>query len=387
MNALPVVPSNRIRVNPDAPTFADLTTLGVGGTISNYIEATTEAELIDAVRAADTAGEPLYVIGGGSNTVATDQPFHGTVVRDLRTEIRVDSDSSCGGAAVTATAGTPWDQFVAHAVQNQWMGLEGLSGIPGTVGAAPVQNVGAYGQEVAHTLASVTVWDRHENRRRLLPLADLELGYRTSIIKRSRTDASLGGGRTWGGTGRWVILEASFQLRHASLSAPIRYGQLAAALGVEIEQRVPATDVRAAVLEIRKNKGMVLDDADRDTWSAGSFFTNPIVDDAQAANLPADAPRFPVYHGALATGIGYDAPLVEGKTKISAGWLIQHSGFTPGYALEGSGAALNSRHALAIVNRGDATATQVWELAQTIMEGVESTFGVHLESEPIAVQS
>ncbi|MBV7363427.1 UDP-N-acetylmuramate dehydrogenase [Actinomycetaceae bacterium TAE3-ERU4] len=384
MSVVPVA-SNRISVDLQAPSFADLTTMGVGGSISSYIEATSEEEIIAAVKAADEVSRPFYMIGGGSNTVAPVEPFEGVVVRDLRQELVVESESACGGVSVRVSAGMPWDTFVARAVESGWMGVEALSGIPGTVGAAPVQNIGAYGQEVAETIAAVRVWDRLLGRVRLLPLSDLELEYRNSILKRSLTEVGAGGGRTWGPTGRWVVLEVTFQMRQATLSSPIRYGQLAAELGVEIGERVESSLVREAVLRVRRSKGMVLDDADRDTWSAGSFFTNPIISLEEAERLAPDAPRFPVYERALAIGIDGKAPQVPGVTKVSAAWLIQHAGFAPGFSLPGSGAALSSRHTLAIVNRDGASAREIWELAKHIVAEVEKTFGIVLEPEPVCL--
>ncbi|WP_083562820.1 UDP-N-acetylmuramate dehydrogenase [Boudabousia liubingyangii] len=386
VNVTPV-PSNRIKVNPEAPTFADLTTLGVGGTIEKYLEVSTEADFLQAIKEADESQQPLYVIGGGSNTVAPAQHFPGTVIRDLRQEMDVEHDSACGGVSVRVTAGLPWDDFVAHAISNGWMGVEALSGIPGTVGAAPVQNIGAYGQEVAETLASVRVYDRLEQRAHQLALSDLELEYRNSLLKRSLSDPKVGGGRVWGPTGRWIVLEVGFQMRHATLSAPIRYEQLAQAMDAKVGDRVPAHELRQAVLEIRRRKGMVLDDQDRDTWSAGSFFTNPVIPTEKLAELPDDLPHYDVYDRALATGIKGRAPKVKGVQKVSAAWLIQHAGFEPGFALEGSQAALNSRHTLAITNQGGANATQVWDLAEHVIAGVEDKFGIKLEPEPVCLNN
>lgn len=278
----------------DAPArLADLTTLRVGGPVRELVDAATEAELVDAVRAADDAGAPVLVLGGGSNLLVSDEGFDGVVVRDARRGIDGVADSSCAGANLVVPAGQPWDEVVATAVAEGWMGVEALSGIPGSTGATPVQNVGAYGQEVAETLSSVRVYDRLEHRTRMLAVGELGLGYRTSILKRSLTDPDAGGGRVWGPTGRYVVLEVSFQLRLASLSAPVRYAELARRLDVAVGDRVPAARVREAVLELRRGKGMVLDDADPDTWSAGSFFTNPVLTTEEAdARLPEDAPRF-----------------------------------------------------------------------------------------------
>ncbi|QPL05043.1 MULTISPECIES: UDP-N-acetylmuramate dehydrogenase [Actinomyces] len=376
---------------PTPTTMAELTTLRVGGPIGSYAQTTTEDELIEAVREADDAGTPLLVVGGGSNILASDAGFDGLVVRDARQEVTLVSDSSCGGVEVTATAGTAWDDLVRQAIASDWGGFAPLSGIPGTVGAVPVQNVGAYGTEVAELLGSVSAWDRLRQRRVHLPLADLHLAYRDSDLKRSLTNASVGGGRTWGPTGRWVVLSATFHVRQDSLSAPIAYAQLAGALGVEPGQRVDARAVREAVLELRASKGMVLDDADHDTWSAGSFFTNPILTSEQAAALPEEAPRYPVtdHSRKVATR---QAPVVEGLVKTSAAWLIDHAGFSKGDALAadgavggGASASLSTKHVLALTNRGSATAADLAALRDEVIAGVEAAFGVTLVPEPVAV--
>ncbi len=365
-----------------APTLADLTTLRVGGPIARYVEAHSEEEVIAAVTAADDDGVPLLVLGGGSNLLASDEAFPGTVVRDMRRGIRAESFSTCAGAAMEVPAGQPWDDVVALAVQEEWMGVEALSGIPGTTGATPVQNVGAYGQEVAETISSVRVWDRFERRPRLFALGELQLTYRDSLLKRSLRDPAVGGGRVWGPTGRWVVLEVAFQFRLASLSAPIRYAELARTLGVQPGDRVPSREVRAAVLELRRGKGMVLDAADHDTWSAGSFFTNPVVTAEQAATLPPDAPRFPVADHSAIHQIGGEPVAVEGLVKTSAAWLIAHAGFGKGHGLPGP-AALSTKHVLALTNRGGATAADLRALADEVRGGVLAAFGIDLVPEPV----
>lgn len=374
---------------PLPTSLAALTTLRVGGPVREYREVTTEAELIDAVReadAADPSGGGLLVIGGGSNILASDAGFDGLVVRDARAEVRLTADDRCGGVEVTATAGTSWDDLVRQAVASQWGGFAPLSGIPGTVGAAPVQNVGAYGAEAAELTASVRAWDRATGRTVHLPLADLHLAYRDSALKRSLTDPAVGGGRTWGPTGRWVVLSVTFAVRQASLSAPIAYRQLAEHLGVEVGDRVDAAAVRQAVLDLRRSKGMVLDDADHDTWSAGSFFTNPVLTAEQAATLPPEAPRFPVTdHSRVVPGT-VSAPVVEGLVKTSAAWLIDHAGFTKGFALPAAaGASLSTKHVLALTNRGGATAADLTELRDVVVTGVRQAFGVTLVPEPVHV--
>jgi len=361
-----------------APRLADLTTLGVGGPAGRYVETTTEAELVDAVRTADEGGEPVLVIGGGSNLLVSDEGFAGLVVRDTRTGIDVPDHSACAGVTYTVPAGTPWDDVVLEAATHRLYGIEALSGIPGSTGATPVQNVGAYGQEVAQTIATVRVWDRARARVRTLPLVDLRFGYRTSLLKRSllasgdarRDPRDPADDRApWGPTPRYVVLDVTFQLRQGTLSAPIAYAELARTLGVEVGQRAPLLDVRAAVLELRRGKGMVLDPADADTRSAGSFFTNPVLSHDAAAALPAGAPRFAVG---------------EGLVKTSAAWLIEHAGFARGHGLPGP-AALSTKHTLALTNRGGATAEDVLTLAREVRDGVRQAFGVTLEAEPVLV--
>ena len=366
-------------------TLAALTTLRVGGPVRELVDAASESEIVEAVRTADEAGTPVLVLGGGSNLLISDEGFDGVVVRDTRRGIDGVADSSCAGANVVVPAGQPWDEVVATAVAEGWMGVEALSGIPGSTGATPVQNVGAYGQEVAETLSSVRVYDRLERRARMLAVGELGLGYRTSVLKRSLSDADAGGGRTWGPTGRYVVLEVTFQLRLATLSAPVRYAELARRLDVAVGGRVPAAEVREAVLELRRGKGMVLDDADHDTWSAGSFFTNPVLTTAEAdAMLPEDAPRFPVTDHTRIAQIGAAAPVVEGLVKSSAAWLISRAGFDKGFGAPGP-ATLSTKHSLALTNRGSATAADLLALARTVRDGVRDAFGVTLVPEPVLV--
>jgi UDP-N-acetylmuramate dehydrogenase len=336
-----------------AGRLADLTTCRVGGPARTVVTATTEAELIDAVTSADARGEPVLVLGGGSNVVVADAGFPGTVVLVRHRGLTL-APETCGGPYVTVAAGEVWDDVVAHAVAEEWAGLETLSGIPGRAGASPVQNVGAYGAEVAETIARVRTFDRRTGRVATFMPGDCGFGYRTSRFKREPD--------------RHVILSVDYQLRSGSLSAPIRYAELAAALGVAPGGRAPLGAVRAAVLELRRGKGMVLDPADHDTWSAGSFFTNPVVTPEAAAALPADAPRY---------------PQPDGRVKTSAAWLIDHAGFAKGY---GSGPArLSTKHVLALTNRGGATAADFLQLARQVRAGVAARFGVTLEPEPVLV--
>ncbi|MGW6004154.1 UDP-N-acetylmuramate dehydrogenase [Oerskovia enterophila] len=374
----------------EQPTLADLTTLRVGGPADAYLEASTEAELVDAVRAADDAGEPLLVLGGGSNLLVSDEGFGGVVVRDVRAEIRIDAEDTCGGGSVIVTAGQDWDQLVERAVAQEWVGIEALSGIPGTVGAAPVQNIGAYGQEVAGVVASVRVWDRAESRTRTLPLVDLDFGYRTSLLKRTM-HATPDGGDIWYPSPRFVVLEVNLQMRLGTLSAPIGYPELARRLGVQVGERAPSAEVRAAVLELRGGKGMLLDDPtapDHDRWSAGSFFTNPVVAADQADLLPHDAPRFPVRSALPSRTTGPSLGEIDPTlVKTSAAWLIEHAGFTKGFGVHGpsSAARLSTKHTLALTNRGTATAAEIVELARTVRDGVLDAYGIELVPEPVLV--
>ncbi len=332
----------------------DHTTLRLGGPAKDWVRATTEEELVDAVRRCDEAGDPVLVLAGGSNVVVSDAGFDGTVVEVATAGVRADHDTddpTCGGVVVTVAAGEPWDAFVAHAVESQWVGIEALSGIPGSVGATPIQNVGAYGQEVSQTLASVRVWDRRLRGVRTFAAADCGFGYRTSRFKAD--------------PGRHVVLEATYQFRQGDLGAPVEYAELARTLGVEPGTRAPMGDVRRAVLDLRRGKGMVLDPADHDTWSAGSFFTNPVL---PADQVPDAAPAW---------------PQADGRVKTSAAWLIERAGFAKGY---GDGPArLSTKHTLALTNRGGATTDDLLDLAREIRDGVEQRFGVRLVNEPVLV--
>ena len=345
--------------------LAPLTTMRVGGPAGTLVTAETSAEVVDAVRAADDAGTPLLLLAGGSNLVIADEGFPGTVVRIATSGIRVGSADPCGGAEVTVAAGEVWDDVVARAVAEGWSGIEALSGIPGLTGATPVQNVGAYGQEVAQTIARVVAWDRQEQRQRTFTNADCAFTYRHSVFKE---------------TGRYVVLEVTFQLTLGDLSAPVAYADLASHLGVEQGDRVPLAEAREAVLAQRRRRGMVLEAEDHDTWSCGSFFTNPILPtggmDALLARaserLGPDGPVPPVF------------PAGEGRVKTSAAWLIDKAGFTKGYAMPGP-AALSTKHTLAVTNRGAARASDIAALAREVRDGVRATFGVTLVNEPVFV--
>jgi UDP-N-acetylmuramate dehydrogenase len=318
------------------------------------VRAETEQDLVDAVRNCDEAGEQVLVLAGGSNLVVADEGFPGTVVEVATTGVVADhegGDPTCGGVVVTAAAGESWEPFVAAAVERGWVGVETLSGIPGSVGATPIQNVGAYGQEISQTLASVRVWDRRLRGIRTFAAADCGFGYRTSRFKAD--------------PGRHLVLEVTFQFRKGALGAPVGYAELAGTLGVEPGARAPLAAVRRAVLELRRGKGMVLDATDHDTWSAGSFFTNPVV---PAEELPDGAPSW---------------PQSDGRVKTSAAWLIERAGFGKGY---GDGAArLSTKHTLALTNRGAATTAELLALARELRDGVEQQFGIRLVNEPVLV--
>ncbi len=333
-----------------AELLADRTTLRVGGPAAELVEAGTESDLIDAVREADADGTPVLVLGGGSNLLVADAGFPGRVVAVGTTGIRADSDA-CGGAVVRVAAGETWDDLVLRSVEEGWLGAEALAGIPGQVGSTPIQNVGAYGQEVAQTIASVRCWDRSSGQVRTLFHRDCRFGYRTSRLKQE--------------PGRYVVLEVVFQFRLGDLGLPIGYDELARSLGVETGGRAPAREVREAVLSLRRGKGMVLDPDDHDTWSAGSFFTNPVL---AAGAVPAGAPAW---------------PQPDGTVKTSAAWLIEHAGFARGYGNDR--AALSTKHTLALTNRGSASAADLVALAVEVRDGVRERFGVTLVNEPVLV--
>ncbi|WP_284976328.1 UDP-N-acetylmuramate dehydrogenase [Arthrobacter sp. efr-133-TYG-104] len=346
--------------------LSELTTAAVGGPASKFVLARTEAEIIDAVRSADAAGEKLLIIGGGSNLLISDEGYPGTVVQIASEGVEVNSEDSCGGASVVVQAGHNWDALVEYTVLHAWSGLEALSGIPGATGATPVQNVGAYGADVSQTIAAVRTWDRDSNAIRTFTNSELKFGYRDSILKQTTID----------GSPRFVVLTVEFQLALGRMSAPIRYAELARVLGVEVGKRAYSNDVRRAVLRLRASKGMVLDPADRDTYSTGSFFTNPIVPAEQAAHLPENAPKYPA---------GSD-----GLVKLSAAWLIDHAGFGKGFGLEessvtGGRASLSTKHTLAITNRGSASTADMLAIAREVRAGVVDRFGIELHPEPLLI--
>ena len=387
-------------------SFADITTIAVGGEIDRFVEPTTRVGVIEAVEEADAKGLPLFVIGGGSNVLVSDEPFHGVVVRDARRAITVPDEAAPaeGGdrtVHVNAEAGCNWDDFVDFCVGLGLEGVEGLSGIPGTVGASVVQNIGAYGQEVGTSVESVEVWDRKNKETRNLTAAEMRFGYRMSALKASMYQAPAVPAGEFFPTPRYVVLSVTFALTHSD-TGTVGYGQLAKALGVEIGDRMASRDIRNAVLKVRASKGMLEDatryaapamqgtkkaglvdialqaqqgQGDPDRHSCGSFFMNPILTAQQAALLPPDAPRF-------------DALLPNGEPgiKTSAAWLIDHAGFHKGFkTAQGAKAGLSTLHTLALTNRGQAGAHDIEMLAKTVQDGVERAFGVRLVPEPVVV--
>ncbi len=335
----------------------EYTTLRLGGPAGTFVTASDADEIVDAVR---SAAAPLLVLGGGSNLVIGDGGFGGTVVRIASRGYAIDA-----AGMLTVEAGEDWDEVVARTVADGYGGLECLSGIPGLVGATPVQNVGAYGVEIADLLHGVDLLDRASGEVRSVPRDGLGLGYRASTLK--NTDTA-------------VVLRVRLWLRPDGLSMPVRYAELARVLGVETGARVPAAAARSAVLELRRGKGMVLDAADNDTWSAGSFFTNPVLPDT----------ALPAVLDAVAARLGSDVavpryPTAPGTTKLSAAWLIERAGFHRGHPGPGGRAALSGKHTLALTNRGSASTEDLLALAREVAGGVRAAFGVDLHPEPVLV--
>ena len=346
MNAVPDAHADPAAASPESDnSLRTHTTLRLGGPAGTLTVVTDPDDAVATVR--DT--EPALILAGGSNVVIGDAGFPGRVIL-LRTRgIRV-IQRDAGHVRVRVAAGEPWDGFVAHAVANGWSGVECLAGIPGSVGATPIQNVGAYGQEVAQTIVAVRAYDRAADAVRTMTPEQCRFAYRSSIFKHND---------------RWLVLEVDFRLAVQPDSAPIRYAELARELGVEPGGRVPLDRCRETVLKVRAGKGMVLDPDDRDTWSVGSFFTNPVL-----AELPDEAmPHWPAGNGAV---------------KIPAAWLIERAGFTRGFTL-GGGVAISTKHTLALTNRGSGTTAALLELARTIRAGVADRFGIVLHPEPVLI--
>ena len=338
--------------------LAPHTTLRLGGPAKRTVTATTRDELVAAVRAVEG---PLLLLAGGSNVVIADEGVDATAVLIRTRGISVDEVSGFGGdtVAVTVEAGHEWDDVVATCVERGFAGIECLSGVPGSAGATPIQNVGAYGQEVAETIRSVRVLDRWTGDVVELPAAECGFAYRTSIFK---------------GEDRYVVLAVTFALRRSHLSGPLRYAELARALAAHTGEQVPLTRAREAVLALRKAKGMVLDPDDADTRSVGSFFTNPVVSADEFAALVERAGTTPP-----------SWPETGGQVKVSAAWLIEHAGFTKGYAGQHLGVSVSTKHTLALTNRGTGSTAALLGLAREIRDGVFARFGLLLRPEPVLV--
>ena len=332
--------------------LSELTTLRLGGPAGAVTEARDEAELVEAAQ-----GDDVLLVAGGSNLVVADAGWPGTVARVLTRG--VEEREADGRVELTAAAGEEWEPFVAHCVAEGLAGVESLSGIPGSLGATPIQNVGAYGQEVAETITAVRALDRATGETAVLAPEDCGFAYRSSAFKRH--------------PGRWVVLAVSFALERRELSGPLGYAELARTLDVKPGEGAPLAEVREAVLGLRRGKGMVLDPDDLDTVSAGSFFTNPILSEAEfdalEARAPARPPRFPE---------------PDGRVKTSAAWLIERAGFHKAHG-NPAGIAISSKHTLALTNRGGGTTAELLALAREIAGGVRERFGVTLEPEPTLV--
>jgi UDP-N-acetylmuramate dehydrogenase len=326
--------------------LANFTTLGVGGPAAEIIKVKTEQELIAAVKAGDASKTPLLILGGGSNVLISDSGFAGTVIKVETTGNSFEIDA-CSGGTLTVSAGADWDEFVDFTIEKGLANLESLSGIPGTVGGAPIQNIGAYGHEVSEVIARVRTFDRKEQAVKTFTASQCEFGYRHSIFK---TQAN-----------RYVILDVTFQLRIGEESLPIGYAELAKELGVEIGARVAITKVRDAVLKLRSAKGMLVGEGIK---SAGSFFMNPVLEKSIAEKLPSDAPRW---------------PMSDGRVKTSAAWLMEHAGVNKGDQI--AGAQISPKHVLALSNTGDATAKDLIALAKSAQEKVRAKFGITLQTE------
>ena len=325
----------------------DYTSLRVGGPAKKFVEVGTESQIIAAIEAAGDS--PVLIIGGGTNILVADSGFQGTVIRITNNSLQAEVDA-CSGATLTIGAGENWDDFVQTSIDRGFAGLETLSGIPGTVGAAPIQNIGAYGHEVSEFITRVRTYDRVKKEVKTFTNLECEFTYRNSHFKSH--------------PGKYVILDVQFNLRQGEMTSPITYSELATALGISVGEKASIVSTRKTVLELRAKKGMLLNPSDRDSWSAGSFFTNPIVSQEIAAKLPADAPRWPT---------------TDGRVKTSAAWLIENSGVHKGDTH--GGARVSTKHVLALTNAGNATATEIAELAKLSQQSVFEKFGITLEAE------
>ena len=323
------------------------TSLRVGGPAPKIVQVSTEAQIIAAIEeAGDT---PILIMGGGTNVLIADKGFEGTVIRISNNSVQAEVDA-CSGATLTIGAGEDWDVFVQTTITSGFAGLETLSGIPGTVGASPIQNIGAYGHEVSEFITRVRTYDRQEKAVKTFTNSECQFSYRNSLFKSH--------------PGRYVVLDVQFQIRRGEFSDPITYLELAKKLGVQPGDKAPVVATREAVLALRASKGMLLSTEDHDSWSAGSFFTNPIISQQAADALPNAAPKW---------------PLNDGRVKISAAWLIENAGMHKGD--EVGGARISTKHVLALTNSGDATAADIAELAKRARDHVKEIFGITLEAE------
>lgn len=323
------------------------TSFRVGGPATKIVHVSTESEIIAAI---EQAGEtPILIMGGGTNVLIADKGFEGTVIRISNNSVQSEVDA-CSGATMTIGAGEDWDVFVQTTIDSGFAGLETLSGIPGTVGASPIQNIGAYGHEVSEFVTRVRTYDRQEKKLKTFTNSECQFSYRNSYFKAH--------------PGRYVVLDVQFQIRRGEYSDPITYLELAKKLGVEMGDKAPVVATRQAVLELRASKGMLLSPEDHDSWSAGSFFTNPIISQQAADELPDAAPKW---------------PLIDGRVKISAAWLIENAGMHKGD--EVGGARISSKHVLALTNSGHATASDIAALAKRARDQVKEIFGITLEAE------
>ena len=322
------------------------TSLRVGGPAKKILHVSTEAEIIAAIE--ESEGSPVLIMGGGTNVLIADTGFDGTVIHISNDSIQAEMDA-CSGATLTIGAGQNWDQFVQITIDRGLAGLETLSGIPGSVGAAPIQNIGAYGHEVSEFITRVRTYDREEKEVKTFTNSQCEFSYRSSHFKEH--------------PGRYVILDIAFQLRQGEMSDPITYIELSKKLGIEPGEKASVMEVRSAVLELRASKGMLISE-DPDSWSAGSFFTNPIISQQDADSLPNATPKW---------------PLNDGRVKISAAWLIENSGMNKGDAI--GGARISTKHVLALTNSGSATASDIAALAKKARDQVKEKFGITLIAE------
>ena len=329
--------------------LSNFTSLRVGGPAQKIVHAHSEDELIQFVKSADEAKQPVLILGGGSNLLISDAGFAGTVIR-VENKGNAREYDACSGGMIEVAAGEDWDEFVELSIKEGFADLESLSGIPGTIGGAPIQNIGAYGHEVAETIARVRVYDRTAKAIKTFTAAECNFSYRGSIFKSEKD--------------RYVILNVTFQLRKGDQSLPITYAELAKHLGLNVGDRAPVKEVRKAVLELRARKGMLLDSSENQIMSAGSFFVNPIISKDAADKLPADAPRW---------------PQSDGLVKTSAAWLMEHAGVLKGEKI--AGAQISERHVLALTNSGTAKADDIIKLAKVAKQRVFEKFGIELKAE------